>query len=458
MEDASSLSLFIIFVQGFNVSNIYEIGWEAAREWMALASGVLLAISISIRSAEEKVNLLSGGQGGYMKMVVNVFIIAMAIALYFVIAELVINLFNAMYGVMENSQVVEMGNRLDETMAELHKKDHKFAWSEVGDAVFSGFAMIAYWMSHMALILVTVALRIAHALLVSWCLFFGAVALPLSVTTGLKMLTPFRNLALMVLLWPLVESFFMFAISGSFTAMLNSSQLDVSQFKTWNMGVMVFYLTAFAIINLLLCAALIGAPFVAQGLANGSGNVTGIVGAFAGAGITAGVVAAKTMMPKAVVDGAKNSILGSFKSLGSSAAGSLGGGKIAQMANKDIWPVKSQGASGGKGSYSRETSSVKKETTSTSTKSTNTNSNPGTSAQSATPSTNNTNSASAATKPLAANALSAEDDLSDNPSEKTTELEANTGNLSDEQRKKKIRSGKEGYFINKAKLNPKPPK
>jgi hypothetical protein len=440
MDDQSSLSLFVLFVEHFEVARIYEVGWMAAREWMAVVTGVLLAIAIGIRSLEEKVNLLSGGQSGYMKMVVNIFILTCAIGLYFTIAQLIISFFNALYSVLENSTVVQMGEKLDSVIDKLKEKEHEFSWSEVGDAVFSAFALIAYWLTHMVLVFVTVAMRIAHALLVSWCLFYGAVALPMSITTGLKMLTPLRNLALMVLLWPLVESFFMFAISASFTMMLDSSYLNLDNFTTWNMGVLVFYLTAFAIINVLLAASLIAAPYVAQGLANGSGNVTGVIGSFAGAGIAAGVIAAKSFIPKPVAEGAKNSILGAFGSMGSAAAKKMGGETIRKIANTEIAKGMSPAGGGGRESYQRNNTTKNNLTNKNTTSNNNIEKN--STSNSSNSNTNNSLDNQKQKVPLA-NSLEKQGGESGNSSE-TPELENNSS------AHKKNRSGKAGYFANKA--------
>lgn len=325
MGDSGSLSLFIIFVEAFNASDIYDIGWMAARSWMIGISGVLIAIAIAIRSTEEHVNLLKGGQSGFIPMAINIMIIAFAIGLYFFIASLVIDLFNSIYSLLSSSPLVQLTTDLDNVWKKLLEKDYKFKISEIGDTIFSAFAFIAYWITHMILVLVTLAMRIAHALLTSFCLFWGAVALPMSITTGLKSLGAFKNIAMMVLIWPIVEGFFMYAIGGSFSTMLNSSALNVDSFTTWNMGTFVFYLSVFAIINLLLVAALISAPFVAQGLANNTGNVSGMIGSFAGAGIAAGVVAAKAMAPKSVQEAMSGKVSSSFGNVGKDSAMAGGG-------------------------------------------------------------------------------------------------------------------------------------
>lgn len=291
----SSLSLFIVFIGEFDPSKIYDVGWSAAQSWMALISGTIMAIAIGIRHVEEQVSFIRNGKAGFAEFVIDALVMAFALALYFTIAYLVIDFFNAIYGLLSDSPLVQLTGKLDATLDDLFKKEHEFSWSEIGDTIFAAFGFIVYWSTHLVLVLVTLAMRIAHAVLVSFVLFWGAVALPMSITKGLKMLTGFKNLALLALIWPIVEHFFMFCIGYSLQTMLEGSALDTSSFDKWNMGYVVFYLTAFSVINLLLAAAIVAAPLLAQGVANNSGNATGMIASFAAGGVAAGLAAAKSL-------------------------------------------------------------------------------------------------------------------------------------------------------------------
>jgi len=327
VNDTSSLSLFVIFLDGFNVGEIYRLGWHAASQWMVFVTGIITALAIAIRSLEEHINLLSGGQSGYQKMVVNILVITVAIGMYFTLAAFVIDFFNAIYSVLDKGELVKLTEGLDKTLDKLWKKEHDFKFSEIGDSIISAFAYVGYKLTQMVLVTVTLSMRILHALLVCMCLFWGAVALPMSITTGLKMLTPLRNISILVLIWPILENLFMYLIGGVFTDMLNSS-LNVDNMDTWDMGLLVVFLTAYSVINILLIATLIATPYVAQGLANGSGNVSGMIGSFAGAGIAAGMLAAKALGGPAKAAGAAGG--GALKSAAQN--GPTVGGAIASAA------------------------------------------------------------------------------------------------------------------------------
>ncbi|MBL4703860.1 MAG: hypothetical protein JKY54_05025, partial [Flavobacteriales bacterium] len=297
----SGITLISIFITNFKISEIYNLGWDAARSWMVLVSGVVITIAIGIRSMEEQTNLLTKGQANYGDMVVKVFIIALAMVSYFALASLIIDFFNGIYSHLNNGAMVQFTNELEDTLKKIKQKDYKFSFAEIGNSALWIFAFIAYWLTHIILVCVTAAMRIAHAVLTSWLLFWGAVALPMSITTGLGHLKGFKNMSVMVLLWPIVELFFTYVVGGAFKASLDKG-LAVDDIQNFTVGIYVTYLTAYAVINILLAATIISAPIVAQGLANNSGNVGGMIGSFAGAGIAAGMLATKAMFPPQLRD------------------------------------------------------------------------------------------------------------------------------------------------------------
>ncbi|MCG8313817.1 MAG: hypothetical protein MI976_11420 [Pseudomonadales bacterium] len=294
-----SLDLLGLFVNNFDVNVIYELGWYAASQWTAVVSGVLIALSIAIRSFEEKVSLASGGQTNYLKFGTTTLLIAVAMGLYFSFAWMIINFFQSIYGLINTSDSIKtMAMQLDSIMSSLLNKEYEFSWSDIYDSVYAAFATIAYAVTFCVLILSILAMRIAHAGLVSFCLFWGSVALPMSITTGLKQLSAFKTMCIIALIWPIIDAFLMYLIAGSFSVMIEESGMGMDNIETWSLGTLVFYLGAFSIINMILVATTISAPFIAQGLANGTGNVTGMIASFGAAGISAGVLAGRSIADK----------------------------------------------------------------------------------------------------------------------------------------------------------------
>lgn len=297
MDDTNnSLNLLYFFVNAFSVDAIYELGWYAARDWMIAISGTLVAIAIAIRMAEEKVNFFATGQSNYKKLATNVLLVALAIGMYFFIARLVIDLFNAIYGVLDTGTMNYMARKMDMMMSKLDTGEVSIGFSIVYEGIYLIASMLAYAFSYCMLIFMVFAMRLAHACLVSFVIFWGAVALPMSITTGLKQLQAFRTVALLALLWPIVDAFLMYLIGGAFLNGLENSQIIVKEGDPITTSQLLFHLTVFSIINFFLIATTFAAPFVAQGLANGSGNVTGLIASFGAAGLSAGALAGSSLM------------------------------------------------------------------------------------------------------------------------------------------------------------------
>ena len=291
-----SLDLLGFFVEHFEINDIYKYGWIAARDWMILISGILVVISLSIRWTEEQVTLFTTGKNKMTEAMYTVAAIAISISIFFIIVSLILDFFNAIYGAIgRNNNLMLLGKQLDSLMSKVMSKEYEFDFSEVIYGAYFIFAMVIYAVTYGVLVFVIISLRIAHALLVTFVVFWAAVALPMSISTSLKMLSPLKDISLIALFWPIIDGFFLFLISSVFNEALESAGNKVNAMETWDLSVMLFYLGVFSIINLILVATTVSAPFIAQGLANGTGNVTGMIGSFAAAGIGAGMIAGKAM-------------------------------------------------------------------------------------------------------------------------------------------------------------------
>ena len=322
----SSLDLFGFFTEHFHISSIYTYGWKASEEWMAAISGVLIILALGFRWIEEQAALLKDGKNKLSNAMVTVVLVAVGVGLYHVLVAVIIDFFNAIYGSIGNSDnLMYLGRQLDELMSKLQGKEYSFSLSEVVNGAYFIFAMVIYAVTYGILVFTTIFMRISHALLVTFAVFWGAVALPMSITTGFKMLSSLRVIALTTLFWPIVDAFFIYLISATFFDAMISANAEVSSMTNWDLAVMLFYLAIFSIINLILTATTISAPFIAQGLANGTGNVTGMIASFAGAGIAAGAIAGKYLTKNLDAVGSKmgKSGLDGFRKTGNKMGASI---------------------------------------------------------------------------------------------------------------------------------------
>lgn len=319
MGDVGTLDIFGFFINNFHVSDIYKFGWYAAQEWTALVAGILIALATSIRWLEESAKGLSTGKSNQLHGLVSAVGYAVLIGVYFTLAMLIIDLFNAIHNALGSStNMALLGTKLDSTYSAITNGEYEFAWADIIDSGIFLFAFFVYAITYGVLIFVTVAMRIGHAILVTFILFWGAVALPMSITNGLKMMGSFKTMSITVFVWPIVEAFFIYLIASSFLLGLDRSGLGDNSGGTFNLGTLVYYTAIFSIMNMILIATTISAPMIAQAVANGTGNITGMVGSFAAAGIAAGAMVGKmgSMKAQQSLKGGLNMARGGANDLG----------------------------------------------------------------------------------------------------------------------------------------------
>jgi hypothetical protein len=290
----ANASIIDFFLNDFNISDIYDAGWYAAESWMLLISGLLLAISLAIRSVEEKHALLTTGKSDLIGAATSAIIITVFLACYFTFATLIIDFFNAIYSsVGSETHYERLQKKLDLAITLVNEKETDYAWSDIVTAPLSVISLGSYYLTYLLYIFVSVALNIAHASIVSFLIFWGAVALPLSITNGFKMLTAFRVMTVTVLIWPIVQAFLTYVIAYAFGLALDKYLANMQELESVGGGYILVFYGVFTVINLIIVAVMIASYMIAQSLSNGSGNIVNAVNSFAMAGVGAAMLLSK---------------------------------------------------------------------------------------------------------------------------------------------------------------------
>lgn len=283
-----SLDLLRFFTENFSISTIYDVGWNAAYQWMALTSGVILVLAMMIRSAQE---LLAGSKSDWYSATKEFLLYAAAISLLFFLVDLFVDFFNAIYGALTASEAMNrLSNSLNTVSEYWERAEFEFSLTDFVNTVYGIGGFFIFLLSFMVLVFVTFALRIAHAILVTLAVFWAAVAIPMAPVNGLKSLSSLKVITLTAFIWPILDAFFMYLVASVFATGMEKA-FDAQGGDTVTSSMLLFVLVVYSIINIFMAAASMAAPFVAQGLANGTGNVTGMIASFGAAGIAAGGVA-----------------------------------------------------------------------------------------------------------------------------------------------------------------------
>lgn len=288
------------FITNFDIQTIYDAGWKASQAWIAAIGGVIMALSMMIRTVQEMAN---GSKADYAKAAKDFVTYSVMYAMFFFFVWLLIAFFNAIYGTVSASNAMQqLGATLNTVIDFWKRTEFEFGLRDLANGFYGGFAFVTFTISYMALVFVVFALRVAHAILVTLCAFIAAFAIPMAPVNGLPMLKGLKTMVITAIIWPIFDGFFMFLISSFFVSGLNGA-FDTSA-SSISVGEMVFVLFVYSIINIFMAATAIAAAFTAQSVANGTGNVTGMLTSYAGAGIAAGAVAAKYTKDKANAAGA----------------------------------------------------------------------------------------------------------------------------------------------------------
>ncbi len=140
-----------------------------------------------------------------------------------------------------------------------------------------GLAFVLFFISFVLLVSVQLFFQIAQAVGYATALVFGTVAIPMAVSQKLSVLKGWGVFTATMLIWPIVESLFMYLLIG----MTAQIQLDVGSAGASNASAAGVYLM-FTVMNAVMTVTLIAAPFVTQALVANSGSIAGVVTPFVG--------------------------------------------------------------------------------------------------------------------------------------------------------------------------------
>jgi hypothetical protein len=286
-------NIFSFFFEYLDISKIYTAGWYAAQSFFPFVSGILLMIALGLRSTGTMVKSITD-ESDWGQVASKTIYVSVGIALYFVIAHVVIELFNALYLTIGREIYIEqLGSKLDEAMELLNAKDTDFSWGDIASVPLVIVVSILYHITYLIFVMVLFATALAHALIVSFLLFWGAVALPISIYQGFDTLKAYSTMWVTVLIWPIIDGFLTYLIAYVFILAMDQSLFELASLTEVDVSYRLTYLTIYTVIHLFLVATMMSSYSLAQGLASGSGDIASSINKFAIAGMAAGAAVGK---------------------------------------------------------------------------------------------------------------------------------------------------------------------
>lgn len=293
------LDLLKSFLESFSPSYIYQSAYQVANVYLSVLSGALLLFAIWVRLMNTSLDLLEG-QGRYAAFFRSVAVWGAVLGLYFVLIGLVTDLFNVLYAwTRQNGSIGmalhELGVALESMDAARSEAAREWTWYEqLGDFVGNQSRFVAYvffFLSFLLVVFLQLFFQIAQASGYALALVVGTVAIPLAIASQLSILRGWVLFSVTVLVWPIIESLLMYFIIGM-SAALGS---DITALNPGNASAGGIYVV-FTIMNLVMAAVIIAAPFITWALISNSGSITGMVMPFVGAAMSATATAGRQGM------------------------------------------------------------------------------------------------------------------------------------------------------------------
>ncbi len=282
------LDLLNSFISSFSPSYIYDGAYFVATRYMAAVSGTLLVVAVFIRMMNASIDSLDGA-GRYAGVVKSLLIWGSILGLYFALAGLVTDFFNVLYDwSRQNGSVGRTMDQLGIILEDLDRIRREQgqdmgAWEKLAEFLGNiprGITFVLFFLTFVLLVSVELFLHIAQAIGYAVALIFGTIAIPLAVSQKLSVLSGWGKFTAAILVWPVIESLLMFLLLG----MTGQMSADIQNATASNAGAAGIYLL-FAVMNLIMAATIIAAPFITMALVNNSGNIAGLVSPFVGGAI-----------------------------------------------------------------------------------------------------------------------------------------------------------------------------
>ncbi len=275
---------------------VYAASATAARYVGATFTPVLLIIAIYLRTVGTQLEALAG-QGRFALALRDIALWGTVLAVYFSLATVLAGFMNAIYHSLDR-----IGS-LDLITAQLARLIAAASAKGSGAGTVAGVIddlaanlvkavmFVFYYLSLLVVAFLAAFLRVAQAIAYGIGFVWGLIAIPLSLAGGLRLLQPWGRFLGTVLLWPVVQALMLALFAPVFhhAAATLVSDPAVTAADTSGMVYMLY-----SILNLIVSALLVAAPFVAHALM-ATGAVTGVAGPFTAAAVAAGAGLARRL-------------------------------------------------------------------------------------------------------------------------------------------------------------------
>ncbi len=265
----NSASLVVHLLGHLAPGGVYRAAAPVAGVLMRTVTPSLFVVALYTRLLEAQMDSVSGF-GQLAHVIRDIVVWGVVLVAYFALGGLLNHYLNALYVAMGRigslrSVATQMAALLD-----VAAKGPSGVWSTIKEinALPLRFAtVLIYYATLIMTTFLQALLRIAQAIGYEFAFLYGLIALPLALSRTLSLARGFAKLMGFFILWPIVQALLLAVFSPLFTHAVADLQklIGPADYMT------VYAHMLFTILNLILCAVLLAAPYITAGLIENAG-------------------------------------------------------------------------------------------------------------------------------------------------------------------------------------------
>ena len=265
----NSASLVVHLLGYLAPGGVYRAAAPVADVLIRTVTPSLFVIALYTRLLEAQMDSVSGF-GQLARVVRDIAVWGVVLVAYFGLGNLLNQYLNALYVAMGRVGSLRAVATQMAALLDIAAKGPSGVWGTIKEinALPLRFATVLIYYATLVMTAFLEALvRIAQAIGYEFAFLYGLVAIPLALSRTLTLARGFAKLMGFFILWPIVQALLLAVFSPLFTQAVANLQslLGPADYMT------VYAHMLFTILNLILCAVLLAAPYVTAGLIENAG-------------------------------------------------------------------------------------------------------------------------------------------------------------------------------------------
>ena len=277
----SSASLVAELLGYLRPAGVYRAAAPVANVLMRTVTPSLFVVALYTRLLEAQLDSVSGA-GQLARVVRDVAVWGVVLTAYFALGGLVNHYLNALYAAMGRIGSLRLVAAQMSALLDTAAKGPSGVWGTIKEINALPLRLATVLLYYVTLVMTTfleALLRIAQAIGYQFAFLYGLVAIPLALSRTLSLLRGFAKLLGFFVLWPVVQALLLAVFSPIFTHAVSDLQglLGKADYM------IVYAHMLFTILNLILCAVLLAAPYITASLIENAGAAHPLLTPYLGA-------------------------------------------------------------------------------------------------------------------------------------------------------------------------------